>query len=701
MKFSFHIFNQKKIIVPLFFSLWMLIGIVAHNDYGLSMDESIERTTGLVSTKYLANSIPLKPLIDDPVISQKEIPDLHDYADKSFGPFFAIVSILLERIFNIGNGIDERKIYEFRHLLTFLFSFFGGVAIYQLAARRFKNWGIGLLAVLLLITSPRFFAESFYNNKDLVFLSLFALAANASIRFTLNVNKLNAFWAALFTAAAIDTRIAAIFLVGLTFLGISLRLQQRELCFKNIIPPLLLYFLASAALVVLFWPLLWESPIANFLNTLGGFSRWVRSSLTILFMGKEISSTAVPWEYIPTYILITTPPPIILCFLIGAYLILKSLSTTARKKGRLFLNSDQIQDLIFCAIVFIPILSAIALNSVVYDGWRHLYFIYPFILLVSILGITHFYQQVNIASKLMRSGFFICISLFIAHNILWIKNAHPYQYSYFNLFAGKNWVSKFDVDYWGLSNKNALHYVLNRDSRELIKIYPDSFITLTDTLRIFSQQDQKRILVVDNLHDADYIFTNYRQNGKTSTLPDAQKEFLKIFDVVVDDEIIYSVFKKQILINMPPVTTNKKINFSRIAIVEAAHKNIKEPHLSATGWSEPEEWGVWSNEEHATLQIPISDVNNLHSILLTGKAFITPHTPEQIIQIYLDKKFVASQTLTLANRNVIKIPIENLPKNTKTVNIDLHFPNRISPKSINMGPDERQLAFGLESISFQ
>lgn len=679
----------------------MLVGIVAHNDFGLSMDESIERTTGLVSTKYIANTLSLKYLIVDPVISNKEIPDLHSYADRSFGPFFAIVSVLLERAFNIGNGIDEKKIYEFRHLLTFLFSFFGGIAIYQLATRRFKSWGIGLLAVLLLIASPRFFAESFYNNKDLVFLSLFALAANASIHFIFKTNKLNAFWAALFTAAAIDTRIAAIFLVGLTFLAILIRLQQKELRLKKIISPILLYVLVGSALVVLFWPLLWESPIANFLNTLGGFSRWVRSSLTILFMGKEISSTAVPWEYIPTYILLTTPLPIIAFFLIGIYLTLKSFVSLSYEQGRLSLNSNQIQDLIFCAIVFVPIVGAIALNSVVYDGWRHLYFIYPFILLISILGIIYCYQQISTVNKLTSRVFFILITLFIANNIFWIKNAHPHQYSYFNLLAGKNRISKFDVDYWGLSSKDALQYVLNRDSRELIKIYPDSFITLTDTLRIFPQQDQKRILVVDNLPAADYIFTNYRQNGKASVLNDAQGEFLKTFDVIVDDEIIYSVFKKQILINLPPVTKNEKISFSRTALASSTHKNIKEPHLSATGWSEPEEWGVWSNEKHATLQIPISDAANLHSIILAGRAFITPHTPEQIVQIYVDKKLLMSETLRQRDGNTITIPIENLPKNTKKVNIDLHFPNCISPKSIDMGPDERQIAFGLESISFQ
>ncbi|GAJ22942.1 unnamed protein product, partial [marine sediment metagenome] len=50
-----------------------------------------------------------------------------------------------------------------------------------------------------------------------------------------------------------------------------------------------------------------------------------------------------------------------------------------------------------------------------------------------------------------------------------IKN-HPHQNVYFNFFAGKNIKERFELDYWGLSYKQALEYVLENDSSEIINI---------------------------------------------------------------------------------------------------------------------------------------------------------------------------------------------------------------------------------------
>ena len=46
---------------------------------------------------------------------------------------------------------------------------------------------------------------------------------------------------------------------------------------------------------------------------------------------------------------------------------------------------------------------------------------------------------------------------------------HPHQNVYFNFLAGKNIQTKFELDYWGLSNKQALEYILKNDSKNIIK----------------------------------------------------------------------------------------------------------------------------------------------------------------------------------------------------------------------------------------
>ena len=50
----------------------------------------------------------------------------------------------------------------------------------------FSDWRIGLLSALFLVLTPRFFAESFYNSKDIVFMAVFAVGMNTTISFVLH-----------------------------------------------------------------------------------------------------------------------------------------------------------------------------------------------------------------------------------------------------------------------------------------------------------------------------------------------------------------------------------------------------------------------------------------------------------------------------------------------------------------------------------
>ena len=47
---------------------------------------------------------------------------------------------------------------------------------------------------------------------------------------------------------------------------------------------------------------------------------------------------------------------------------------------------------------------------------------------------------------------------------------HPFQYVYFNLLAGKNFNEKFEMDYFGISNKNLLEYITEKVDKK-VSIY--------------------------------------------------------------------------------------------------------------------------------------------------------------------------------------------------------------------------------------
>ena len=90
---------------------------------------------------------------------------------------------------------------------------------------------------------------------------------------------------------------------------------------------------------------------------------------------------------------------------------------------------------------------------------------------------------------------------------LMIKD-HPHQNVYFNLLAGKTVQAKFELDYWGLSNKQALEYILKNDSKDVIKIGTAGPISLENSKQILSSLDKNRISISANTK-SDYIIDNH------------------------------------------------------------------------------------------------------------------------------------------------------------------------------------------------
>ena len=88
-----------------------------------------------------------------------------------------------------------------------------------------------------------------------------------------------------------------------------------------------------------------------------------------------------------------------------------------------------------------------------------------------------------------------------------IKN-HPHQNVYFNLLAGNKAENLFELDYWGLSNKQAFEYILAEDNKKEIKIGSAGPISLENSKKILSKEDRNRIKITKNT-EAEYIIDNY------------------------------------------------------------------------------------------------------------------------------------------------------------------------------------------------
>jgi Dolichyl-phosphate-mannose-protein mannosyltransferase len=518
--------------VVLFFAGLLALGLAIHRDYGISWDEPLQRFTGAVTVKHLAERFAPSLVRGEAV----RLPALGDYVDRDHGTAFEAPAVALEALLGLS---DKRDIFMFRHLLTFLVCFLGVIALWRLATRRFADWRLGLVAALLLVLSPRLFAESFYNSKDAVFMAAFAIALNTAVAFVLNPGVRTALLYALATGFAIDIRVMAVILPVASIAVLILRLARGELPVRRTLVAGAVYLPAAFVAAVAMWVWLWSDPIGHFLEAFASMAKF-RYPGDTLYMGANVLGTELPWHYIPVWISITTPPLYLALFVVGAAAILWRL---ASRGPSLWQGEEELQDLFFLGLVVVPVLAVIALQSVLYGGWRHLYFIYPAFLLVAVRGWLWLWDAAS-ASRLARGALALVTALSLVHTAILMGRAHPLQNVYFNVLAGGNLKARYDLDYWGLANRMALEYILRHDPSATIVVRADSEMPLQTTVDMLTPAERQRLKVADDGEPARYVLNNYH-GFKEPDLSRYQGGYDLFYEIIIDGEVILSVFKRR------------------------------------------------------------------------------------------------------------------------------------------------------------
>lgn len=521
--------SQASRVVLAYFLTLLVLGLAVFRDHGVPWDEPRQRAIGAVSVRYVLQRIaPTRPL----PASWPDNP-LATFDDRDYGVAFEAPAVAMELVLGLT---DSRDVYLMRHLLTYLV-FLGGVfAVYQMATRRFDDWRLGLCAATMLVLSPRFFAEAFYNSKDVVFMACFAIATNTMIAFVTRPGVGSACLHALATAVAIDVRVAAVLLVPMT-LGLALVEAIRHKRGLGAQAALAAVFLGvGAALVVLLFPWLWEDPAGRFLSVVRNMSSFQRFSDRVRYLGGSVMPDDLPWHYVPVWVSISTPLPYVAIGVIGAAVTLRSF---ARRHVRLWGDEGEMQDLVFLTLVCAPLLLVMTTDSVVYDGWRHLYFIYPSLLLLATRGLVEVWTLARLVT-FGRPVFAATAIGCLAATAAWMIRAHPMQNVYFNVLAGSEWRRTYELDYWGLGNRTALEYLLAHDP-STFAVRAESSTVLEYATLLLRPEDRARVRIVGNDERARYVLTNYR--GVDVDAADQHPARRLFYQLRVDGEVILSVYE--------------------------------------------------------------------------------------------------------------------------------------------------------------
>lgn len=490
-------------LVWVFFGVTLALGLWVAKDYGISWDEKAMFVLGEEAYEY--------------VTLGEEYP-LH-FGIRYHGAFLEILLYAAQELFHLRYA---RHIFMFRHAATFLVYWGGLIAIYALALRHFRHRGWALLAAAMLFLSPRQFGHAFINTRDIPAMVFFTIQMVTLLRFLERKTVSAAILHGIANGMVLALRVGGLFVPIYTALFFALEIL-REYCESRVIPwqrtirLLILYAFVFAAATIAFWPLLWDQPLVHFTEAMHNMMT-SQQAPGGLYFGRIVGIP--PWHWIPMHFLTKTPLLYVFLFLVGIVFFVREAI-----RHPLLLLREQRNPLLFVTWCTIPIFIVVVLQAGLFDEWRHLYFIYPAVILLAVHGLRELWR----AAKRLRISMLRCPALATLYIIpvtgmlsiaIWMIRNHPLQYVYFSI-PSRYVEHNFELDYWGLSFRQGFEWILEND--------PDPLITVTVTsspgwenLNILTRE-QRRRLVLSKKYTAKYVLDNFDWQAYRRTLPDETK----------------------------------------------------------------------------------------------------------------------------------------------------------------------------------
>lgn len=497
----------------IFFGLFFFIGLWIVDDYGISWDEAIQRRHGRVSIDYAAEKLKL----DDHTRLEPNW-HLEDYQWSNYGMIYQITANLLEQ--QLGWENDRYQFYKLRHVMNFLLFWLATIYFYRTLRLRFptKDW-YPMIGTLALILSPRIFAHSFYNPKDHILLVFYLISIFTLLRFLKERTWRNLILHAFATGIALNTRLPAL-IIPLTTACILIfeLLRERPFTFRNL-RWLAAYLPLSIAFMLPFFPFLWEDTVNRLIAAFSEMSDFEWDS-TVLLFGDHLPALDLPAYYIPAWILITTPVIYIFFILTGIYTTTRSIVGSA-PNFRLWRNENELLDFTQLGLSIGPILVVILLHSTLYNGWRHLHFVYPGLIFLLVVGFDHV-QQNWARPQVQRWLLGIGLALVLVQMVRY----HPHQNTFFNVaIQGKPLMDRFEMDYWGAGFRDAFLQLADQIPEGETRSVKCEIWPCEDNLKSLPNSAKAKLRVEKEWHKADYLATSFIYGQARSDRKESKHHF--------------------------------------------------------------------------------------------------------------------------------------------------------------------------------
>ncbi len=362
---------------------------------------------------------------------------------------------------------------------------------------------IALMGVICVALHPRLYFAAYNNSYDLNFLSFCIIMSYYCLKSLRYPSVKSMMIAGLMVGVCIDIRIVAVMFFAMTFtygLVIFPRSQKKLLGY---------FVLMTVVATYLFCPILWIDPIDHLIWI------WKQNSNIgwngeVLYFGEMVKASELPWHYNFVWMGLTTPLFSLILIVLGVVYALSKLVVSPIRTCFFDFNLGW-----FLAWGGAPLIAPLVLQTTLFDGWRHHYFVYPAFV---VLGCVALHKAVSYYRKPIYS--FFAFTLVTGSCLVAVYSTFPHSNIYFNSFYWltdkyKNDLSmSFEMDYWGVSYLEGLKAILALSDKDEIVVKADHMRPTLLNWKLLSDADRRRIQLISEGDSYDYFISNYRFRTK-------------------------------------------------------------------------------------------------------------------------------------------------------------------------------------------
>jgi len=339
-----------------------------------------------------------------------------DHANR--GPAYLLIASPLVALLE-WFGLDLASAWHLTNFLTFNL----GIYLLHRLASKWTRRDSAIAAAALFSWQPLLWGHAFINPKDIPFLTFFLGSVCFGFEMVdewVDKEKMpmgKALLAAFFLGITTSIRVLGP-LAGL-LTGLYALTFWRRIKLGSLVKVFAIYGILTVLAAFATWPYLWLNPLQKFVEVFG-FMSDNPTQLNVLFAGHNYQAGELPLRYFPILFGYTLTEPVY--FLIPLGFLFRFLKSEA--KIRLELS-------VLAFWFGILLLYILAKRPAMYDGYRHFLFILPPLFIFAALAFDILFNWLKAIGWKLTA-----VIAILAFGFLPITQLHPYQYAYYNIFAG-------------------------------------------------------------------------------------------------------------------------------------------------------------------------------------------------------------------------------------------------------------------------